>query len=515
MGEAAVGPPAGALGTAGGGLGGLKRIVPIAIFGLLIFMFLIGYLYFGGNKKVTKKYVILYSQMDPTVASQVLQELSFQKINFETLQTGKFITVKVPQDKLTDARNILAMKGLPSGGTKGYELFDQSTGLGTTEFDKKIRFIRAVSGELERAISRFDYIETAKVQISIPEKRIFSTYQPPVRASVMVKKREGYTVSNERILSIVYLVSRAVPELEPQNITVVDFEGNVLSNNLNFPKRKQIITGYEEENENITEEDLLAIKSLRGKNIEWGKEKEEVSEGEEKTAVEETKEKKEETKKAFLTRKDNLDEWLKYNIAEEKRLKEKIEEQLNYIIPEDIFHVGVDIKFKKTIKDQVPEVKRISVTVLIDSTTEYPIREQKVKIYRTVASTVGYIKKRDHIEVRFTPFIHKKTAKNGSTNDHINTSGIAFWGIIYGLQKIGIIYIILGLFFIIILGVIIYKVIGGGRKKEKEFERPVVTREKEEPETETVKQVESIKNFASENPDKLAQVLKTWLSEEK
>ena len=519
MGEEAAGPigaePAGA-GPAGpppgGGMAAYRKLIPIAAFGLLIFVFLLGYIYFGGSRRAIKKYVILYTQLTPETTAKVVQELSFQNISFETTQKGKFTTVKVQQDKINDARNMLAMKGLPTGGTKGYELFDVSAGLGTTEFDKKIRFIRATSGELERAISRFDYIEIAKVQISIPEKKIFAAHQPPVRASVMVKKKVGYTIGRERVLSIIYLVSKAVPELKAKDVTVVDFAGNVLSKGIAFQEKLNLtyIGSEEEKIARISQEDLLAIKAFEGKEKEWGKK--EKKKKKKKKAIKEKKKKEPKEKKAMLIHKEHLDDWLKYVVAEEKRLKEKIEDQLQYIIPEDIFHVGVDIKFKKYPAQEVPQVKRISATILIDSTTEYPIREQKMKIYKTIASVMGYVRKRDHIEVRFTPFIHKKTV--GVKRQGLKTSELAFWGIIYGLQKSKILYVILGLFFILILGVIIYKVLFAKKTDEEEFERPVIQREKkEEAKENTDQQMNAIKSFAKENPDKLAQVLKTWLSE--
>ena len=46
----------------------------------------------------------------------------------------------------------LTIKGMPSGKAKGYEIFDEASNLGVTEFDKRIRLIEALSGEMEKAI---------------------------------------------------------------------------------------------------------------------------------------------------------------------------------------------------------------------------------------------------------------------------------------------------------------------------------------------------------------------------
>ena len=58
---------------------------------------------------------------------------------------------------------------MPPKQPKGYEIFDEASNLGVTEFDKRIRLIRALSGEMERAIMEFDVVDYAYVEIVIPE----------------------------------------------------------------------------------------------------------------------------------------------------------------------------------------------------------------------------------------------------------------------------------------------------------------------------------------------------------
>ena len=83
--------------------------------------------------------------------------------------------------KLDEAKQILAIKGLPSGTVKGYEIFDEASNLGVTEFDKRIRLIRALSGEMEKSIMEFDVVDYAYVEIAVPETKLFAVTQRPSR----------------------------------------------------------------------------------------------------------------------------------------------------------------------------------------------------------------------------------------------------------------------------------------------------------------------------------------------
>ena len=134
------------------------------------------------KKKVDKKvkYTKLYD-LSTDETAKALKELSMADIPFTTEQKGKNYAISVDEKKLEEAKNLLAIKGLPGGSSKGYELLDNSQTLGVTEFDKRVRFVRALSGELEKAILQFEMIENCKVQIVLPEQRLFAVTHTPYR----------------------------------------------------------------------------------------------------------------------------------------------------------------------------------------------------------------------------------------------------------------------------------------------------------------------------------------------
>ena len=53
--------------------------------------------------------------------------------------------------------------------------------------------------------------------------------QPPVTSSILIKRKNGANINDETVYAIMQLVSNSVENLLPENISVVDTEGRVLS----------------------------------------------------------------------------------------------------------------------------------------------------------------------------------------------------------------------------------------------------------------------------------------------
>ena len=143
----------------------------------------------SSKKKEKVKYVDLYKQLESKQINPILRELSYKNISYNVVQNGKQFDLQVDEDQIDEAKQILAIKGLPSGTVKGYEIFDEASNLGVTEFDKRIRLIRALSGEMEKSIMEFDVVDYAYVEIVIPETKLFAVTQPPVTSSILIKEK--------------------------------------------------------------------------------------------------------------------------------------------------------------------------------------------------------------------------------------------------------------------------------------------------------------------------------------
>lgn len=183
-------------------------------------------------------YEPLFTNLTPADAGQVSQRLDELKVSYRLGGDGK--SILVPREKVYDLRNRLAMEGLPKGSAVGFEIFDQ-TKLGVTDFERRVQYLRALQGELSRTIEQMDGIRSAAVQIVLPEDRLYQKDVRPPTASVLLD-----TVGQmgaDKVRAIIHLVSHSVEGLTPENITVVDTSGQVLSDLLVLDNTPAGLTG--------------------------------------------------------------------------------------------------------------------------------------------------------------------------------------------------------------------------------------------------------------------------------
>ncbi|HVO74863.1 MAG TPA: flagellar basal-body MS-ring/collar protein FliF [Ignavibacteriaceae bacterium] len=190
-----------------------------SIFTIVIMSFLFMYM----NKP---SYSALYTNLAQEDASKVLEYLSSQKIQYEIEDGGS--TIKVPKDKVYELRLSLAGKGIPSSGVVGYEIFDKTT-MGMSEFMQKLNYKRALEGELSRTISQQEGVEGVRVHIVFPQKSVFKDEEKLPTASVVLKLRNNYTMTNGNVAAIINLVSSSVEGLLPEKVTLLDTKGRLLS----------------------------------------------------------------------------------------------------------------------------------------------------------------------------------------------------------------------------------------------------------------------------------------------
>jgi len=171
-------------------------------------------------------YATLYSNLNSDDAGIIVNDLKDKKIPYKITNDGKAILV--PNKYLYDTRLDLASKGLPKGGAVGFEIFDK-TNLGVTDFTQRVNYVRALEGELNRTISSLDVIDETRVHIVLPEKELYEEKEKEPTASVLVKLKTGMKLDLGQIKAIVHLVSSSVEGLKPINVTIVDTQGEVLS----------------------------------------------------------------------------------------------------------------------------------------------------------------------------------------------------------------------------------------------------------------------------------------------
>ena len=171
-------------------------------------------------------YEVLYSGLSAADSGAALEHLRSEKIDYRLTNGGA--TIEVPRESVHEARLDLARKGLPQGGTVGFEIFDQS-GLPGTDFVNKISHLRALQGELTRTIEELREVQWARVHLVIPQPALFVEEETPPTASVVLGVLAGSRLPGAEVRAITHLVGSAVDRLDPGHVTVLDSNGNLLA----------------------------------------------------------------------------------------------------------------------------------------------------------------------------------------------------------------------------------------------------------------------------------------------
>jgi flagellar M-ring protein FliF len=171
-------------------------------------------------------YSTLYSNLDPSEAGEIVNYLTEQNVSYRLSEGGT--TISVPSGDVYRLRISLASQGMPRSGNIGYSIFDQSN-LGMTEFLQNLNFRRALEGELMRTIMQLSDVQAARVHIVMPKERLFKEDQKEATASVVLKLKRPGGLSRSQLAGITHLVAASVEGLKPSNISIIDYDGNLLS----------------------------------------------------------------------------------------------------------------------------------------------------------------------------------------------------------------------------------------------------------------------------------------------
>lgn len=172
-------------------------------------------------------YRTLFTELDDQDAAAVIEQLEEQGIPYRLDErTG---AVRVPSDQVHPARLQLAAEGLPRGTGFGFEMLQEDSAFGTSEFMEGARFDRALETELARSIGTLRQVEAARVHLALPRESVFVRDRRQPRASVVVNLAQGRRLNDEQVEAIVHMVASSVPELEHENVSVVDERGRLLT----------------------------------------------------------------------------------------------------------------------------------------------------------------------------------------------------------------------------------------------------------------------------------------------
>lgn len=174
------------------------------------------------------EYKVLFSNFTDKDGGAIVASLQQLNVPYKYADGGGAILV--PAEQVHDVRLKLAAQGLPKGGGVGFELMENQK-LGVSQFHEQVNFQRALEGEMARSIQSIAAVQTARVHLAMPKNTVFVREQQKPTASVLLNLHPGRTLDAQQVSAIVHLVASSVPDLPAKNVTVVDQDGNLLSNN--------------------------------------------------------------------------------------------------------------------------------------------------------------------------------------------------------------------------------------------------------------------------------------------
>jgi flagellar M-ring protein FliF len=175
---------------------------------------------------------MLYQELLPEEASKITEKIDEKGIPYELRSGGT--SVYVPKEHVYQLRLDMAKEGLPVDSQGGYKIFDNEK-IGISPFVQKVNLKRALQDELAKSIQMIDGVAHCRVHIVSAEQSIFASKEAATTASVVLQLRPGFRLNSLSIASIKHLVASSIDGLKPENITVVDSQGHLLSSESDQP----------------------------------------------------------------------------------------------------------------------------------------------------------------------------------------------------------------------------------------------------------------------------------------
>ena len=355
-------------------------------------------------------YTLLYANLDPRDAGSIKARLD--EMNVEHRVEG--MSIYVPAETVYETRLLLANEGLPQGTGVGYEIFGKP-GMVMTDYMQKLTYKRALEGELTRTITTLNGIRSARVHLTMPQRSMFREKDTRPTASVVLDMGMTSALDKTQVGGIVHLVASSVEGLRPQDVTIVDSRGNLLSmmqeegSNLGLSARqtdlvRNVESYLKKKAESMLEPILGRGKAIVQVNAEMNFDKVETTEErfDPESAVARTETR---TEESSIERGESGESAGEGAGKEKTREKSTTSYEINRTIEKIMGSVGT--------------IKRLSVAVVVNgayrltesdagkTTREYTPRtpEEKEMFRKLVMNAVGFSEKRgDTIEVSDAAF---------------------------------------------------------------------------------------------------------------
>src|SRR3984885_13080714 len=164
---------------------------------------------------------------DPAQAGKITSTLDAKGIGYQIENGGTALAVTSSQ--VSEARIALATAGLLGVGSTqpGFELLNSSQ-LGASNFQQQVTYQRALEGQLDQTIEQIQGIDSATVNLVLPNQQdqLFGDNTQTSSASVLLS--DSGNVNQSSVKGIAELVASSVQGLSDQKVTITDSTGALL-----------------------------------------------------------------------------------------------------------------------------------------------------------------------------------------------------------------------------------------------------------------------------------------------
>ncbi|MFQ5763702.1 MAG: flagellar basal-body MS-ring/collar protein FliF [Rhodospirillales bacterium] len=253
----------------------LRNLGPmrLAVMGAVV-LGMIGFFVFLATRLATPSMVLLYGDLDTADSSRIVSQLETMNVPFELRQNGA--QIMVPGDRALRLRLNLANQGLPSGGTIGYEIFDDQQAIGTTNFVQNVNLVRALEGELSRTIQTISSVRSARVHLVLPKRELFSRDKQQPSASITLRMSGATRLGKEQVAAVQHMVAASVPGLVPNRVSIIDNKGKLLARGFEDEPGEMMAAKAEERKLAFERRVSRTIEELLEKTVGFGKVRAEV-----------------------------------------------------------------------------------------------------------------------------------------------------------------------------------------------------------------------------------------------
>ena len=202
----------------------LKQKIVAASSVVLVVAFLVFLTLYKSKNENFAGYSVLFENISPSDSALIVDQLNKDGIKYKLANEG---TILVPTSDVYKERIAVATLGIPKESKIGFEIFDKQE-FGATDAEQRVKFQRALEGELARTIESLSSIQKATVRIAIPKESVFTERQALPTASIVVELKPGVSLNAKQIFGIKNLVAASVTNLSTENVKIVNQDGVAL-----------------------------------------------------------------------------------------------------------------------------------------------------------------------------------------------------------------------------------------------------------------------------------------------